>query len=57
MASKPDAWIEELAITGTPEDWTVAIDRLVEAGADTVVLVPLPDRGSEELELFARHLR
>jgi alkanesulfonate monooxygenase SsuD/methylene tetrahydromethanopterin reductase-like flavin-dependent oxidoreductase (luciferase family) len=53
----PDAWIEQLAIAGTPEDWTAAIDRLVKAGADTVVLVPLPDKGLEELEVFARHYR
>ncbi|UCC52896.1 MAG: hypothetical protein JSV68_02815 [Anaerolineaceae bacterium] len=56
MASIPDAWIEELAIAGTPEDWAVAVERFVEAGANSVVLVPLSDRVPEELELFARHL-
>ncbi len=54
-AAMPDAWIDELAIAGSPEDWEVAINRLVEAGADTVVLVPLPDKGPQELDVFARH--
>lgn len=55
-AAIPDAWIDQLAIVGTPEDWGQAIRRLVEAGANTVVLVPLPDKGLDELDVFARHL-
>jgi alkanesulfonate monooxygenase SsuD/methylene tetrahydromethanopterin reductase-like flavin-dependent oxidoreductase (luciferase family) len=51
----PDAWIDQLAIAGTVEEWALAIDRLLEAGANTVVLLPLPDKGLEELDLFARH--
>jgi alkanesulfonate monooxygenase SsuD/methylene tetrahydromethanopterin reductase-like flavin-dependent oxidoreductase (luciferase family) len=51
----PDDWIDQLAIAGTPEDWALAIDRLLEAGANTVVLLPLPDKGLEELDMFARH--
>jgi alkanesulfonate monooxygenase SsuD/methylene tetrahydromethanopterin reductase-like flavin-dependent oxidoreductase (luciferase family) len=51
----PDEWIDQLAIVGTPEDWALAIDRLLEAGANTVVLLPLPDKGLEELDMFARH--
>ena len=54
-AALPDAWIDQLAIVGTPEDWALAIRRLVEAGANTVVLVPLPDKGLDELDVFARH--
>jgi len=55
-AALPDAWIDQLAIAGTPEEWALAIRRLVEAGANTVVLVPLPDKGLDELDVFARHL-
>ncbi|MFC2026179.1 LLM class flavin-dependent oxidoreductase [Chloroflexota bacterium] len=50
-----DEWIEQLAIAGTARDWEVAINRLVEAGAETVVLVPVPDKGPEELDVFTRH--
>jgi alkanesulfonate monooxygenase SsuD/methylene tetrahydromethanopterin reductase-like flavin-dependent oxidoreductase (luciferase family) len=55
-AAIPDAWIDQLAIAGTPEEWRIAIRRLVEVGANTVVLVPLPDKGLDELDVFARHL-
>lgn len=34
-----DAWIDDLAITGTPEQGAAAIGRLAAAGADSVVLV------------------
>lgn len=56
-AEMPDEWIEQLAIVGTPEECALAIRRLVDAGANTVVLVPLPDKSLDELDLFARHLR
>ena len=52
----PADWIDQLAIVGTPEECVLAIRRLVDAGANTVVLVPLPDKELSELELFARHL-
>ena len=55
-AKMPDAWIDQLAIVGTPEDWRLAIDRLVELGAYSVVLVPLPDTGLDEIDRFSRHL-
>ena len=55
-AAMPDAWIDQLAIAGTPEEWGPAIRRLVEAGANTVVLVPLPEKGLDVLDVFARHL-
>lgn len=40
-ASMPDAWLDELAAAGTPEHVAASVQRLVEAGADTVVLQPL----------------
>lgn len=52
----PDAWLDKLAIVGKPEECVQAIHRLVEAGADTVVLVPLPGKSLSELDVFARHL-
>jgi len=52
----PDAWIDQLAIIGTPNDWKLSIDRYVNAGADTVVLVPLPNKGLEELDIFTNQL-
>jgi 5,10-methylenetetrahydromethanopterin reductase len=36
----PDAWLDDLTITGRPEDGAAAIERLRTAGADAVVLVP-----------------
>lgn len=38
-----DAWLDELAVTGTPEDGAAAIRRLAGAGADAIVLVPPVD--------------
>jgi alkanesulfonate monooxygenase SsuD/methylene tetrahydromethanopterin reductase-like flavin-dependent oxidoreductase (luciferase family) len=55
-AEMPDAWIDHLTLAGTPEDWNEAIGRLVDAGAETVVVVPMPDRGVDELDRFIRHL-
>jgi 5,10-methylenetetrahydromethanopterin reductase len=42
-AGLQDAWIDDLAITGTPEGAVAAIQRLADAGADAVVLVPPVD--------------
>lgn len=39
----PDAWLHDLAITGTSAEAREAIDRLAAAGADSVVLVPPHD--------------
>ena len=55
-AYMPDDWIDQLAIAGTPDDWQRAIGRLVESGVQSVVLVPLPDAGLDEVDIFARHL-
>ena len=52
----PDEWIDQLTVAGPPEVCAAAIGRLVEAGADSVVLIPLPDKGLDELDLFAGRL-
>jgi 5,10-methylenetetrahydromethanopterin reductase len=51
----PNDWIDQLAITGSPEEWKLAIARLVENGADTVVLVPMPGKELQEIEVFAEY--
>ena len=53
----PDEWIEQLAVVGTPQDWQNAIDKFIALGAHSVVLVPLPDAGVDEVEKFANHLQ
>lgn len=37
----PDAWLDAFAAAGTPEQVTAAVQRLVDAGADSIVLQPL----------------
>lgn len=39
-AELPDAWVDELAVVGTPQDVRRRLDALGAAGADTVVLIP-----------------
>lgn len=46
----PDAWIDDLAIFGTPKNWNLCIERFVSAGAGSIVLVPLPNTGEEVLD-------
>lgn len=39
----PDSWLRQLALVGTVEDCLKGIQQLKAAGADSIVLVPLPD--------------
>lgn len=39
-AGMPDAWVHELAITGSHQEARKSVAQLVEAGADAIVLVP-----------------
>jgi alkanesulfonate monooxygenase SsuD/methylene tetrahydromethanopterin reductase-like flavin-dependent oxidoreductase (luciferase family) len=41
-AGMPDAWIDDLAIAGTPAQCAASIAKLHAAGADAVALVPPP---------------
>ena len=36
----PESWLDELTVSGTPEQSAAAVARLAEAGADTVILQP-----------------
>lgn len=50
----PDEWVEELAIAGDPATCAVKIERLLDAGSDTVELFPAPsERASEFAEVVA----
>lgn len=39
----PEAWVDDLAVSGSPAQCVAAIERLHAAGADSVVLVPSPE--------------
>jgi alkanesulfonate monooxygenase SsuD/methylene tetrahydromethanopterin reductase-like flavin-dependent oxidoreductase (luciferase family) len=54
MASRmPEAWIDDLSVSGTPEQAAASIARLGEAGADAVILQPL----SGDPDCFEAYLR
>ena len=54
VAEMPDDWVDSMSITGTPEQAEVALDRLFEAGADKVVVVPIvADNARETLAAMA----
>ncbi len=55
LSAVPDSWIEQLTISGTPADWHASLAGLAAAGADSVVLVPIAEKGVEELARFAEH--
>ena len=39
----PDEWVTKLAVSGTPAECQAAIQKLMNAGADSVVLVPIEE--------------
>lgn len=51
----PDAWLDAFAASGTPEQVTGALQRLVGAGADTLVFQPL-DGDAACMDEYARYL-
>ncbi len=55
-AAMPDAWIDQLAISGPAEYWQSAVHNLVQVGVDSIVLLPLPDDGPEVVDKMAEHL-
>ncbi|HMN59020.1 MAG TPA: LLM class flavin-dependent oxidoreductase [Anaerolinea sp.] len=51
----PDAWVNEFCATGTPEETLAAIERMAQAGVDSVVLQPL-NGDPDGLEEYIRYL-
>jgi 5,10-methylenetetrahydromethanopterin reductase len=45
----PDQWMQDLAVVGNPEECASQIQRLLAAGADSIVLYPMPPERSEEI--------
>jgi alkanesulfonate monooxygenase SsuD/methylene tetrahydromethanopterin reductase-like flavin-dependent oxidoreductase (luciferase family) len=57
LEGMPDQWIEDLVIAGDLEECAAKIRRLLEAGADSVVLFPTPPEQARELvELAAAEI-
>jgi 5,10-methylenetetrahydromethanopterin reductase len=52
----PDEVLATLAVVGTPADCARALTALHDAGAQTLVIVPLLDRAEEQVERFAREV-
>ncbi|MGE0299126.1 LLM class flavin-dependent oxidoreductase [Pseudonocardia sp.] len=50
----PDAWLDELTVAGDPATCARRIERLHEAGADSVVLMPLVAGDPDEVEATLR---
>ena len=48
-AEMPDRWLRDLAVAGDPEECAAQIERLVEAGSDSVDLYPLPAERSQAI--------
>jgi 5,10-methylenetetrahydromethanopterin reductase len=45
----PDRWLDDLAVAGEPDECAEKVRRLLDAGADSVVLFPMPSERSEEM--------
>ena len=48
-AEMPERWLDDLAVTGDPDECARQIRRLMDAGADSVALFPLPAERSEAI--------
>jgi 5,10-methylenetetrahydromethanopterin reductase len=54
LEAMPEAWLTDLCVVGDPEECAAQIRRLCDAGADSVVVFPVPaDRSDETLRLTA----
>jgi 5,10-methylenetetrahydromethanopterin reductase len=52
----PDGWLDELTVSGTPEQCSAAIERLGEAGVAHIGLVPPAGTTLEKVEAWSRNL-
>jgi len=52
-AELPEEWIDELTLSGDPDEVTERIRRLIDAGATSVLVSPVNPTIAEELELVA----
>lgn len=53
----PEQWVEDLVVAGDPEECAAKIQGLLDAGADSVVLFPVPaERARELVELAAAEI-
>lgn len=57
LREMPSEWLEDLVVAGDPDECAAKLRRLLDAGADSVVLFPMPvDRAAEVVELTAREV-
>ena len=53
----PPAWLEDLSITGTPAECAARVEDYFAAGADSVILMPMPHETAEDtIRLAAREM-
>jgi 5,10-methylenetetrahydromethanopterin reductase len=50
-------WVDELAVVGTARDCAVALQRLADAGAGRIILLPPPGDEQAQLTAFAHSVR
>lgn len=56
-AEMPDEWLDAFAVAGTPDECATKIERLLDAGATSVVLFPAPaSAGMTPLEIAGEHV-
>jgi alkanesulfonate monooxygenase SsuD/methylene tetrahydromethanopterin reductase-like flavin-dependent oxidoreductase (luciferase family) len=54
---QPEAWLDDMAVVGEPDECAERIRRFFDAGATSVVLYPLPSEDAERMiELAAREV-
>ena len=53
-AGLPEDWIDDYAVVGDPAECAQKIQKLIDAGSDTVELFPVPERASEYTQAGGR---